>query len=285
MVKLTKQQRPKTGGLWAVVIMLAHLFLGHPDIANGQGGYVASGGGHQGFVEPASYEAPAVAAANATVPAGTANSAWIRPQGGTTSLSSAPTSASHRSLPHDHVSVLRQATASESNSSSKAKTLLSPPSSDRPGERSAKSGSSFVSVVASLLVVIGLFLACSIGYKRWFASNVAGGAQAGPRLISRTNLGPRQQLAVVEFGPKLVLVSMQQGQVRTLSELTDEADIAAFYDEQAGQGRVGSRGPDPSTGRSRARVGVSSDAWSQSERRVGSGASVVSNRSKGVVAR
>ena len=48
-------------------------------------------------------------------------------------------------------------------------------------------------------------------------------------VLGRTVLAPRQQLYVVRFGPKLLLISHQLGQTQTLSEIDnpDEVDRLA----------------------------------------------------------
>ncbi len=54
-------------------------------------------------------------------------------------------------------------------------------------------------------------------------------------VLGRTQLAPRQQLVLIRFGSKLILVSNLQGEVRTLSELTDplEVDQMRYMRERA----------------------------------------------------
>ncbi|MEM8732627.1 MAG: flagellar biosynthetic protein FliO [Planctomycetota bacterium] len=247
--------------------------------ANGQSSFVASGGGNQGYVEAASYTTPAPTNSSAT-----SDSNWIRPAGGLPSHPDAGTTPSS-TQPKRHTSVLRQAASASATKNTKAKTRLTPPSSEQGEDHSRSSGSSFVSVAASLLLVVGLFLGCTLGYRRWIVPHVATGTQNGPRVLSRTTVGPRQQLAVVEFGPKLVLVSIHQGQMRPLSELTEDAEIAEFRENLPANRTLS---PGRSTNGSRAirtRGGNASLAWERETQLDDAEPLLASTVSKGAVAR
>ena len=81
------------------------------------------------------------------------------------------------------------------------------------------------SMLGSLAVVLGLFLGLV-----WFMRR---GLPKGTRLLSgevvevlgRAPLGGRQQMHVVRFGPKLVLIALSAGGAEALSEITDPAEV------------------------------------------------------------
>ncbi len=81
------------------------------------------------------------------------------------------------------------------------------------------------SMILSLLVVLGLFFGLAWLMKR--------GLPKGARLLSsdvvqvlgRAPLGGRQQMHVVRFGNKLLLVSLSPGGAETLSEIVDPVEV------------------------------------------------------------
>lgn len=77
----------------------------------------------------------------------------------------------------------------------------------------------------SLGIVVCLFLGVA-----WFAkkSMPAGSARLPAEVVEvlgRSTIAPRQQVYVLRFGRKLLLVSQQPGQTQTLSEITDEEEV------------------------------------------------------------
>jgi flagellar protein FliO/FliZ len=115
------------------------------------------------------------------------------------------------------------------NSIAETRTRLDPPSAKAsPTADRSSSGSTLkmmLSVGSSLLIVIGLFLGVA-----WFARKTMNATFGGlPKqvvsILGRTPLAPRQQLVLVRFGSKLVLVSMIQGEARTISEITDPLEV------------------------------------------------------------
>ena len=99
---------------------------------------------------------------------------------------------------------------------------------------------SVVSTVFALLLVLGVFgsLAVLIGRNR------RGPAGSLPpqvfEVLGRSACMPRQQVLVVRFGPKLLLVSHEPGNVQTLSEIDSptEVDRLAGLCEQQRAGSV-----------------------------------------------
>ncbi len=124
------------------------------------------------------------------------------------------------------------------------RTPLKPPSQSTAGEQGQGSGGGtlrmFFSVGSSLLVVIGLFLGVAWCYRRTLSKSLGGLPKQVVSVLGRTPLAARQQLVLVRFGPKLVLVSMVQGEARTISEITDpvEVDQLAGFCESGQPGSV-----------------------------------------------
>jgi flagellar biogenesis protein FliO len=81
------------------------------------------------------------------------------------------------------------------------------------------------SVGSSLLIVIGLFLGVAWCYRKTLSTSLGGIPKQVVSVLGRTAIAPRQQLILVRFGSKLVLVSMNQGEARTISEITDPLEV------------------------------------------------------------
>ncbi|OYW17454.1 MAG: hypothetical protein B7Z55_12505 [Planctomycetales bacterium 12-60-4] len=81
------------------------------------------------------------------------------------------------------------------------------------------------SVGSSLLIVIGLFLGVAWCYRKTLNTSTGGIPKQVVSVLGRTAIAPRQQLILVRFGSKLVLVSMNQGETRAISEITDPIEV------------------------------------------------------------
>ncbi|MCA9160687.1 MAG: flagellar biosynthetic protein FliO [Planctomycetales bacterium] len=83
-----------------------------------------------------------------------------------------------------------------------------------------------VSIVSSLLLVVGLFLGVAWCYRKTLGTTLAGGLpKQVVHVIGRTSISARQQMVLVRFGSKLLLVSVIQGEARTLGEITDPLEV------------------------------------------------------------
>jgi flagellar biosynthetic protein FliP len=92
-------------------------------------------------------------------------------------------------------------------------------------------------VAAALAVVLAL-LALVFRVLRWYAGFGGGPGRGFPlEVVARLGLGPRQGLAVVRVGERMVIVSVGEGGVRPVLEL-GEAECAALRREVAGEGAV-----------------------------------------------
>lgn len=117
---------------------------------------------------------------------------------------------------------------SASAESEPKRTPLSPPSPSS-SEVKTQSGSTLqmlLSVGSSLMMVLGLFLGSVWLYRKSIGSSRATGLPKNVvQILGRTPVATRQQLVLLRFGPKLVLVSMVQGDTRTISEITDPHEV------------------------------------------------------------
>jgi flagellar biogenesis protein FliO len=113
--------------------------------------------------------------------------------------------------------------------SSKPRTVLQPKSKAESSQPSSASGGKLqmlISVGSSLAIVIGLFIGVAMLYRKTLASTIGKGLpKTVVQVLGRTAVAPRQQLVLLRFGSKLVLVSMIQGEARTISEITDPLEV------------------------------------------------------------
>lgn len=75
----------------------------------------------------------------------------------------------------------------------------------------------------SLTLVVAILLALLWKVRRLGVPNVGGGGGAwGLSVLARILIGPRQGIALVRIGDRVLAVSFGDGGVRTLVELSDE---------------------------------------------------------------
>jgi len=144
------------------------------------------------------------------------------------------TSASNvRSVPN-YAQTTQQVSSSsaEANANQSGKSRsgipLKPPSKDVQDlapSRSNSSWTSIVSMVFSLILVIGIFLGLSWIFRKTSPSAGSMLPKEVVEIIGRTPMANRQQLYVIRFGRKLVLVSQQVGQTEVLSEIDDRTEV------------------------------------------------------------
>ncbi len=107
--------------------------------------------------------------------------------------------------------------------------------------RSNSTLQTLVSIGSSLLIVIGLFLGLAWFYRKTINTTLGGGIpKQVVQVLGRTPIATRQQLVLIRFGSKLVLVSLVQGDARMISEITDplEVDQLAGMCESAQSGSI-----------------------------------------------
>ena len=102
-----------------------------------------------------------------------------------------------------------------------------------PAASSASSGiGEAVRVVGALVVVVGIAFAAKWWLRRTgLAARVQGGTF---EVIARQPVGRGQHVLVARFGPRLLCVQQTRDGLRTLSELTDPAEVAAALAQARG---------------------------------------------------
>lgn len=100
---------------------------------------------------------------------------------------------------------------------------------DRGAAESEPSGGvmqTIVSVGSSLMIVAGLFFGLVWVYRKT-ATSTGGGSlpKQVVNVLGRAPIAARQQMVLVRFGNKLVLVSLVQGDARPISEITDPLEV------------------------------------------------------------
>jgi flagellar biogenesis protein FliO len=89
-----------------------------------------------------------------------------------------------------------------------------------------------VRVVGALVVVVGIAFAAKWWLRRTgLAARVQGGTF---EVIARQPVGRGQHVLVARFGPRLLCVQQTRDGLRTLSELTDPAEVAAALAQARG---------------------------------------------------
>jgi flagellar biogenesis protein FliO len=83
-----------------------------------------------------------------------------------------------------------------------------------------------VSIGSSFVIVMALFLGVAWFYRKTVATTMGNSLpKQVVEVLGRSSIAARQQLVLVRFGPKLVLVSMVQGETRMISEITDPVEV------------------------------------------------------------
>lgn len=114
-----------------------------------------------------------------------------------------------------------------STSNSQEPLELRPSSKDKAGsvERPKSSWGTAVSMFLSLAVVLCFFLLVAWLVKKSQPNSFLKLPGDVVQVMGRTPMAPRQQMYVVRFGSKLLLISHQPGQTQTLGEITDADEV------------------------------------------------------------
>ncbi|MEX2173309.1 MAG: flagellar biosynthetic protein FliO [Pirellulaceae bacterium] len=94
---------------------------------------------------------------------------------------------------------------------------------DRPA--AATPSGAIGTVVASLAIVLGLFLAFAWAARRFAPAGSAMLPKEAVELLGRAPLAGRQQMQLIRVGNKLLLVAMSAGGAETLTEITDPVEV------------------------------------------------------------
>jgi flagellar biogenesis protein FliO len=97
-----------------------------------------------------------------------------------------------------------------------------------------RNGYSFAQVALALTGVLTLVFVLRWAGRRFLAMPGTGVALKAIQVLARTNLSARQQLILVRFGKRLVLVASNGVRVDRLSEIADEDEVAQLLGKLAG---------------------------------------------------
>lgn len=86
-------------------------------------------------------------------------------------------------------------------------------------------GLDFWRIFTALGIVIGLIVAAKFGAKYLMGGNAPGRSNKTLQVVTRTTLGPRQQLMLIQVGRRLVLAAHTASNVSPLCEITDPAEV------------------------------------------------------------
>jgi flagellar biogenesis protein FliO len=157
----------------------------------------------------------------------TTEPAIVRPMprsaGGNVFEAGQPTAASIRTSPTPEV---QKASYQTNNSSSIPFRSTTKSNEDTKLKKPTSGWSSTLSMLVSLGLVIVLFLGLARFLKTWSPALPYTLPKDVVRVVGRTPLGPRQQMYLIRFGGKLLLVSQQLGQTTTLSEIEHPDEVA-----------------------------------------------------------
>ena len=152
-----------------------------------------------------------------------------RPQSNNSDQNPAVVSSSyHRAVVNNRSDLTSQNAGTVSQVAASPMTPLSPPGPSNMEAR-PQGKSTFqmlLSVGSSLMIVIGIFLGCTWLYRKSLGVTKSGGLPKNVvQVLGRTPMATRQQLVLLRFGSKLVLVSTVHGETRTISEITDPMEV------------------------------------------------------------
>ena len=117
--------------------------------------------------------------------------------------------------------------ASPGKSKSRAPLALKPSSKDNALnlDKPTSSWAAALSMFLSLAVVLSFFLLVAWLVKKSQPNSFLKLPGDVVQVMGRTPMAPRQQMYVVRFGSKLLLISHQPGQTQTLGEITDADEV------------------------------------------------------------
>lgn len=93
-------------------------------------------------------------------------------------------------------------------------------------------------LLGGLTLVLLLIAALRFIASRWLGlRGLVAGDNRGVRVLSRSFMGPRQQLVLVQVGRKLVLLCDSAGRVTSVTEITDPDEVAELAAQAIGRGR------------------------------------------------
>lgn len=95
-------------------------------------------------------------------------------------------------------------------------------------QQPAAPGFGFARVLGALAVVLTLIFSLRWLLRRSLQSGPAAGATGAMQVLSRSPLSPRQHLVLLRVGRRLIVAADCNGQLSSLSEITDPDEVAAL---------------------------------------------------------
>ncbi|MGB0716463.1 MAG: flagellar biosynthetic protein FliO [Phycisphaerae bacterium] len=114
------------------------------------------------------------------------------------------------------------------------------------------------SAIGALALVLGLIFLCYWLVRRFVPGGVAQ-EQAGMKVIARAAVSPKQSLALVRLGQRLVMVGVSPDSMTALAEITDPDEVSAIA--LGLQGPADARAADVRTGGFRGLLKTASDSY------------------------
>lgn len=92
-------------------------------------------------------------------------------------------------------------------------------------------------MIVALAVILGLIFALRFVVRRFVPSTVVSGASGAVRVLSRSAIGPRQHVVLLQVGRRVIVVGDSAGTIKPLGEITDPDEVATLvgrFDAEAG---------------------------------------------------
>jgi len=122
---------------------------------------------------------------------------------------------------------------------------VAPPSGaeDRPVSSGSgrRVGESIIRTLVALAVVVALIFGLRVVMRRFGARSVAVGRSAPVNVLARTSVSPRQQLLVIRFGRRIVLVGSGPEGMAALAETRDADEVAEIVRQATGRAETPER--------------------------------------------
>ena len=133
-------------------------------------------------------------------------------------------------LPGAHAGPTKSATAAKRPTSKTGSALPLPPQAaprdaDDSTPRPVRPATSLATGIASLALVLAIFLAAAWALRRGMPQGAGKLPADVVEVLGRTPLAGRQFAYLIRCGNKLLLVSIMQGCVETLTEITEPAEV------------------------------------------------------------
>lgn len=117
-----------------------------------------------------------------------------------------------------------------------------PKAAGTPATRANASGFDLPRVAGALAIVLALIFALRWILRRSMSATLQPGATNAVQVLSRSPLSPRQQLLLLRVGRRLLVVSDCNGQLSSLSEISDPDEVAALVGQLRDEKRTSPSG-------------------------------------------